>query len=106
MSTETTNPVKRDVGRPLVTIDWPNSPFTVQQLQADTKLSKVTLYQKVGEAVASNTISVVGKEKVKQGRPRTIYSKTVAVANAAPATPVPSPAPAAPVTPDAASATV
>lgn len=75
MNATTDGQSKRGVGRPEAIIDWPDAPFTIHQLLAQTKFSKVTLYQKVNEAIQSNTIAKIGKQTVKQGRPRFIYKK-------------------------------
>ncbi len=74
MSTDTNT--KRNPGRPPVTVNWPEGGFTVQQLQVSTGLSKVTLYQKVNEALADHVIQEFTKEKTQQGRPRIVFKKT------------------------------
>ena len=74
MSTNTTTESKRP-GRPPVILSWPDGDFTVEQLEKTTGLSKVTLYQKVKEALLDAAIVPTGKESSKQGRPRTVFQR-------------------------------
>ncbi len=74
-STTTIIEPKKSVGRPRVTLTWPDGKFTVEQLEATTGLSKVTLYIKVKEAVKAGLIIESGSQRVSQGRPRTLFQK-------------------------------
>lgn len=67
--------VKASVGRPLAILNWPSGEFTIETLKNLTKLSKVTLYGKVHEALEQKQIVAVGKEKVKRGHPRIVFKK-------------------------------
>ena len=67
----------RKPGRPPVFITWPEGEFTVQQIRDATNLSKVTIYQKLDEAILKGAISKVGKESSRQGRPRDLFRKTL-----------------------------
>ena len=63
------------VGRPKITIVWPEGEFTVDSLHSSTGLSKVTIYQKVDEDLKSQLIEECGKQKSNGGRPRRIYKR-------------------------------
>jgi hypothetical protein len=79
------NTLKSDkIGRPPIVVQWPDGEFTVAQLVQKTGFSRVTLYSKIAEALASNTIAEFGKITGK-GRPSLVYKRL--------ATPPPSPPP-------------
>lgn len=71
MNTET-----KQSGRRPVNIDWPDGEFSIEQLHDLTKLSKVTIYQKVKSALSSQTIFKSSKEQAKTGRPKTLFKRT------------------------------
>jgi hypothetical protein len=77
---------KKLPGRPQVNIPWPDQAFTVEDLQAKTGLSKVTIYLKVKEALTGiksdgtvlttgPILETSGKQPTSQGRPRILYRK-------------------------------
>jgi hypothetical protein len=83
---------KSNIGRPPVTMVWPDGEFTIAVLREKTGLSRVTLYDKVHEALTEKTIIEVGKIKGK-GRPSLIYRKTADFTNALAAVVAAAPAP-------------
>lgn len=61
-------------GRPATNIEWPNEPFTVEDVNSreGNKLSKVAIQLRVKKAVDEKTLVIKGKQKT-TGRPRVLY---------------------------------
>lgn len=70
-----TNVETKTPGRPPAVISWPDGVFTVAQLRKATNLSKVTIYQKIEDAINLGQIAKIGKEPGGKGRPRDLYQK-------------------------------
>jgi len=66
-------------GRPSVTVQWPDSDFTIDDLEKCTSLSKVTLYQKVKNALNDNILEKSGTKHATQGRPPTVFRKKTSI---------------------------
>ena len=75
-----TNQKKR--GRPCVDITWPNEPlFTAQDVvsEMDTPVSRVTVHNKIKQAVVEGVLKEVGSQKTPNGRPRITYTRVCSV---------------------------
>jgi len=77
-----TNTKKR--GRPSVSITWPEEPvFTAQDVvtKMEKPVSRVTVHNKIKQAVVEGVLKEVGSQKTPNGRPRITYSKVSEVSN-------------------------
>ena len=75
-----TNVKKR--GRPSVSITWPDELlFTAQDVVAkmDKPVSRVTVHNKIKQAVVEGVLREVGSQKTPNGRPRITYTKTASL---------------------------
>lgn len=68
----TINTPKR--GRPSININWPDSVFTVKDVQASAgSVSGVAIQLKINMAIKAGLIAKVGKLKSSSGRPSNTY---------------------------------
>ena len=76
MNTDSTSSSKR--GRPSVNVDWPEAPFTAQEIHTtlDKKISRVSVHAKINRAVDCGELQVCGKVKPKTGRPSVVYRRS------------------------------
>ena len=66
-------------GRPPVSLNWPEGPFTVKDVMSENqnKVSGVSVQLKINKAVKAGVLKVVGSMKSLSGRPRVQYEKQV-----------------------------
>ena len=63
-------------GRPKTPVVWPEGEFTAEQAftQNGTKVSRVSIHNKINEALVSGSLAKVKKVKAKIGRPSFLYT--------------------------------
>ena len=72
-----TDSLKSKRGRPSVRVEWPEVPFTAQEIydSLDKKISRVSVHAKINRALDQGTLEICGKVKPKTGRPSVVYRK-------------------------------
>lgn len=76
MNTETAEvATKTKMGRKAATIQWPEGAFTAKRLMDATGYSRVTVYNGIKAALASNIIRFSGTESSGKGAPNKVYMR-------------------------------